>query len=66
LWFPAPGDHADCGYCRVFLETAGEATDAQLCHAARLARAALNASGLDAMLILDGMGGIPLLIPFDD
>jgi len=65
-WFPAPGAHDRCGIARIFLETAGEATDAQLRDAARLTRAALNAVGLDAMLMVDGMGGIALLVPFDD
>ena len=37
-----------------------------LSKAAQLTRAALNAVGLDAMLMLDGTGGIALLVPFDD
>ena len=51
---------------RIFLETAGTATDAHLHEAAQLTRAALNAVGLDAMQMLDGTGGIALLVPFDD
>jgi DNA primase len=65
-WFPAPGAHDRCGVARIFLETAGAATDAQVREAARLTRAALNAVGLDAILMFDGMGGIALLVPFDD
>ena len=65
-WFPAPGAHDRCGVARIFLETAGTATDAHLHEAARLTRAALQTHGLDAMLMLDGTGGIALLVPFDD
>jgi DNA primase len=65
-WFPAPGAPDDCGLARIFLETAGTATEAHLREAARLTRAALRTHGLDAMLMLDGTGGIALLVPFDD
>jgi DNA primase len=68
-WFPAPGAHDRCGHARIFLETA------EPCHpelveglreAARLTRAALRTHGLDAICMLDGTGGIALLVPFDD
>jgi DNA primase len=65
-WFPAPGAPDRCGHARIFLETAGAATDKQLREAARLTRAALQKYGLDAILMLDGTGGIALLVPFDD
>jgi hypothetical protein len=71
-WFPAPGAHDRCGIARIFLETAGTATAAHgavslsLSKAARLTRAALRTHGLDAILMLDGTGGIALLVPFDD
>lgn len=65
-WFPAPGAHDRLGMARIFLETAGTATDAHLRDAARLTRAALRTHGLDAILMLDGTGGIALLVPFDD
>jgi hypothetical protein len=65
-WFPAPGARDRCGHARIFLETAGSATDAHLRHAARLTRAALQKHGLDAICMLDGTGGIALLVPFDD
>jgi len=65
-WFPAPGAPDRCGHARIFLETAGTATEAQLREAARLTRAALRTHGLDAILMLDGTGGIALLVPFDD
>jgi DNA primase len=65
-WFPAPGAPDRCGHARIFLETAGAATDKQLREAARLTRAALQKHGLDAILMLDGTGGIALLVPFDD
>jgi hypothetical protein len=65
-WFPAPGAHDRCGHARVFLETAGTATEVQLREAARLTRAALHKHGLDAICMLDGTGGIALLVPFDD
>jgi DNA primase len=65
-WFPAPGAHDRCGLGRIFLEVAGTATDANLRKAARLTRAALRTHGLDAILMLDGTGGIALLVPFDD
>jgi DNA primase len=66
-WFPAPGCPTDClGMARIFLETAGTATDAHLREAARLTRAALHTHSLDAILMLDGTGGIALLVPFDD
>ena len=68
-WFPAPGAHDRCGIARIFLETAEPVTPSVAQRnrgAALLTRAALNAVGLDAMLMLDGMGGIALLVPFDD
>jgi DNA primase len=65
-WFPAPGAPDRCGHARIFLETAGTATDAHLREAARLTRAALRTHGLDAILMLDGTGSIALLVPFDD
>ena len=65
-WFPSPGAHDRLGMARIFLETAGTATDAHLREAARLTRAALRTHGLDALLMLDGTGGIALLVPFDD
>ena len=65
-WFPAPGVPDRCGMARIFLETAGTATDAHLREAARLTRAALHTHSLDAILMLDGTGGIALLVPFDD
>jgi bifunctional non-homologous end joining protein LigD len=65
-WFPAPSAPDRCGHARIFLETAGAATDKQLREAARLTRAALQKHGLDAILMLDGTGGIALLVPFDD
>jgi DNA primase len=65
-WFPAPCAPDRCGHARIFLETAGAATDKQLREAARLTRAALQKHALDAILMLDGTGGIALLVPFDD
>ncbi len=71
-WFPAPGAHDRCGIARIFLETSelvtpsDEPVSLSLSKAATLTRAALNAVGLDAMLMLDGTGGIALLVPFDD
>ena len=65
-WFPAANAHGQLGYARIFLENAGSATDAHLREAARLTRAALRVYGLDAILMLDGAGGIALLVPFDD
>src|ERR1700683_1752199 len=65
-WFPAPGAHDRCGHARIFLETAGTATEAHLREAARLTRPLLRANGLDAVCMLDGTGGIALLVPFDD
>ena len=65
-WFPAPGAQDRCGHARIFLEAAGTATDAHLREAARLTRAALRTHGFDAILMLDGTGGIALLVPFDD
>ena len=41
-WFPAPGAPDRCGMARIFLETAGTATEAQLPEAARLTRVALR------------------------
>jgi len=70
-WFPAPGAPDRCGHARIMLETAD--TDAYhpelvegLREAARLTRTALRAYSLDAILMLDGTGGIALLVPFDD
>jgi DNA primase len=65
-WFPAPGRHDRCGMARIFLELAGSADDTRLRDAARITRTALSAHELDAICMLDGTGGIALLIPFDD
>lgn len=65
-WSPTASNPEQAAFGRVTLEPNGSATFAQVVQAAQALREELRAYALDALVLLDGVRGLTLWIPFDD
>ncbi len=65
-WTPSIEHPGRVGFARILLEPGANTAPKQLAAAARATRAALAQHDLDAVAVLDGLGGVALFVPFDD